>query len=160
NLDPTILNNYAAASPVVLFTVTKPTVEKTLLSASTDNNADTLSSDSVVIGETVTYDLAISIPASTINNNTIDGAGMIITDVLPIGLQYVDGSAQINLTNFGVGSVQDTSGNAYNNGDTLGNNTPADVSFDSGTGILTIKLGQIVTPGSGDVLHIEYAALV
>jgi len=48
----------------------------------------------VTIGEEVTYSLTISLPEGTTT-------GMVVTDVLPAGLQYVAGSLALDTTGFG-----------------------------------------------------------
>lgn len=75
------------------FAISNMFITKTIWSTSETNVTDSISTN-VQMGEAVTYALSINLPESTITNLTI-------TDVLPVGMAYVYGSASNNAVGFG-----------------------------------------------------------
>ncbi|MBI4936440.1 MAG: DUF11 domain-containing protein, partial [Actinobacteria bacterium] len=83
------LDNYAATSSATV-NITAAAIAKSLVST---DAASTTAAD-VTIGEQITYDLRVTLPEGSIP------AGFAVTDVLPPGLKYVAGSAQVITTGF------------------------------------------------------------
>ncbi|MBN2388221.1 MAG: sortase, partial [Anaerolineales bacterium] len=86
---PGVLNDYAATSPAVSFTIADPLFSKTIDHTSAVHTVD----PAVAIGETITFNLEVTLPEGTTPGITID-------DDLPAGLRYVLGSASLDTTGF------------------------------------------------------------
>lgn len=141
------IDDYEALSNTVLFTTPEPTITKAIKSTS---ESHTIGND-VTIGETVTYELTITLPEGTLPQ-------WLALDNLPEGMAYVDGSAIINLSMFDGEVNPENNLLPYSNGDSL-----IDVTFVDNT--LTLNFGETITNASLDgslnnVIKIQYDAIV
>jgi uncharacterized repeat protein (TIGR01451 family)/fimbrial isopeptide formation D2 family protein len=137
------LDNYAATSSATV-NITAAALTKSLVSTSA---ASTTAAD-VTIGEQVTYDLRVTLPEGSIP------AGFSVTDVLPPGLKYVAGSAQVITTGFnGTLPAPVISGGAADGDDVVltfgassvtANNNAADDSF-------TVRLAAVASDVASNV---------
>lgn len=132
----TPVNNYAAGVDTAVSVVNPFAVTKSVINTSQGNDT----SLNVVIGEVVTYQIAVSVMEGTTN-------GISIVDTLPAGLTYVPGTVVIS--------------NA--NGMTIGS---LNVSLSGQT--LTISTASVMNPGNSDnaavadtdVFYITYQTVV
>lgn len=133
------LNDYAAVSPTVSFNIADPLFSKSLDHTSAPHTID----PSVVIGETITFTLQVTLPEGTTPAITIH-------DDLPTGLRYVLGSASLDTTGFN-GSVS------------AWNITPTVPPVGSGDDLL-ITIGQVDVAAdnnpANNTFHITFQAVV
>ncbi|MCZ2341186.1 MAG: isopeptide-forming domain-containing fimbrial protein, partial [Bacteroidales bacterium] len=137
NSPPTTpLNNYADTDPATL-NVPNGNVVKTVQTTDLSSTSGT----DVAVGETVTYRLTVTLPEGTTT-------GLVVTDNLPAGMQYVAGSANVITTGF--------------NG-----NTGAAPTVTGGTGDgddITFSFGTITVDGDNNTSNnsfiIEFQAIV
>ncbi len=137
------VDDYATSDTATLH-ISSPEISKALFSTS---EASTTNAD-VTIGETVTYELTVTLPEGSIP------AGFVVTDRLPNGLQYVAGSAQVISSGLAgtlpapviTGGGTDGADVVFTFGATTvtANNNPADDSF-------VIRLTARVTDVPGNV---------
>lgn len=73
-------------------TVSNLLIAKSFISSSATGPFDTTSTN-ITIGETATYRLTVTLPESTIQD-------MVVTDLVPAGMSYVEGSSSVDVTGF------------------------------------------------------------
>lgn len=82
----------AGASAYATLSISNISVSKRLLSTSATGVTDTTGTN-LTVGEIGTYAITVDLPEGTISN-------LVVTDVVPDGLQFVPGSAQVITTGF------------------------------------------------------------
>ncbi|WP_333657350.1 isopeptide-forming domain-containing fimbrial protein, partial [Anaerolinea sp.] len=133
------INDYQTSASAN-FTSAGYSLSKALISTSAGHT----SGASLTIGETVTFELAVSLPEGTIP------APVVVTDDLPAGLAYVSGSGVLDLTGFNgtVDSVDPTVASVGGSGDDVifTFNQPIQVAPDNdpANNVLRLRLTAVV----------------
>jgi|GEM_PF-711832 len=142
------VNDYQLNDSVTITTNATVTLEKTLVGTSDP----TTTGSNVTIGETATFNLAV-----TLHQGVTDVAKL--TDTLPTGVAYVDGSAVFRATTPGSTAVGAFSGFTYTDGAPI---QAADLTYSGNTIVILLKDITIPSTGASGVgtFSIEYTSLV
>ncbi|NJN60585.1 MAG: isopeptide-forming domain-containing fimbrial protein [Coleofasciculaceae cyanobacterium RL_1_1] len=166
----TDLNNYAAQADAA-YTTTRDTASliKTIQATDQADTSDVVGSETVAIGEVITYRLKVTLPEGTTNN-------LVVTDDLPPGLKLV-GTPSIVLPNDNTqpdgifnGTIRNDAGTIIASGNGVTPTVTAPPSYsptvNAGGDTLTFEFDQVVIEGEptgnngNDFFWIEYTAVV